>query len=121
MHSSNYFNHNLKYSVRQYNLEDDNALENLLSELHKEFPFCDTYKTSTPAEIKCHIHTDIESRLFLSGNARFNIDGAEVHCGPGTYIYIDANVPHSFIYEGEEPLKVLRFFKTNENWKAIYL
>lgn len=110
----------LKYYHREYDIDNKEVFDSLLLRLHKEFPFSDVFTTAEPANIKTHIHTDIESRIFLSGNAIFNVDGVEIYCGAGSYVYIDANIPHSFIYDGGEELKVIRFFKTNENWKAIY-
>jgi hypothetical protein len=110
----------LKYSFNNYNLDNQEIFNNLLYKLHSEFPFSDIYNVSEPVDIKTHTHSDIESRLFLTGYAIFNIDGTEISCCPGTYVCIDANIPHSFSYSGGEPLKVIRFFKNNKTWKADF-
>lgn len=111
----------LNYKLTFIDLSDEEKLEEFLEGISKTFPFNDIFEGKKPFDLKPHYHTDYESRLFLDGCATFIINGEPVECSRGSYIEIYPNVVHSFEYNGEGDLKVLRFFKENETWEATFI
>jgi len=98
-----------------------NNIENFLTTISERYPHNDTFIVEEPLFIPTHTHEDDEVRLFLEGNATFIIDDVLINCQPGKYLEIGKNCPHSFKYDGDKPLKVLRFFKTEKLWEANYI
>lgn len=95
-------------------------IDQIMDSIHERFPHHDVFETDKPFDLKEHYHSDFESRLFLEGRATFTIAGMEIHCEPGTYIEIYPNIKHSFHYNGNKSLKVMRFFSENEGWDATF-
>lgn len=100
---------------------DITDIETCLTGINERYPYNDTFETDKPITIPIHTHDDDEVRLFLQGSATFIIDDVMINCYPGKYLEIGANCPHSFKYDGGEPLKVLRFYKNEKLWEANYL
>ena len=96
-------------------------VDSFIEELGEKFSNHDCFQTSQSFDLKPHYHSDFESRLFLEGEATFTVYGEEIHCTPGTYIEIYPDVVHSFEYVSPTPLKVLRFFSEEEDWKATFV
>jgi cupin superfamily acireductone dioxygenase involved in methionine salvage len=96
-------------------------IETFLTNINERYPYNDTFETDSPITIPTHTHDDDEVRLFLQGSATFVIDEVIINCHPGKYLEIGADCPHSFKYNGGEPLKVLRFYKNEKLWEANYL
>lgn len=111
---------NIAYTFKQIDLDNCDQYNELITKLHKEYPFSDIFVANEPVEIKRHKHSDFEVRLFLTGSASFTIEDRSIVCVPGSLIEIAEEIPHSFSYVGGEELKVLRFFSKNESWKANY-
>jgi len=109
--------------MNQFNLVqvDLDEIEDFLLEVFKFYDNHDVFETSKHFDLKQHYHADVESRLFLEGEATFTINDEQIHCKPGTYIEIDSNVVHSFDYSSDKPLKVMRFFSENEDWQATFV
>jgi len=106
------------FDIITVNPED---IETFIIQIHHGYDKHDIFEASEPFNIKDHYHKDVESRLFLEGEAVFTIEGVEVCCSPGTYLEIGANAVHSFQYDGGKPLKVMRFFSENEDWQATFI
>lgn len=96
-------------------------IETFLESIKERYPYSDIFETDKPITIPIHTHDDDEVRLFLQGSATFIIDDVMIICQGGKYLEIGANCPHSFKYDGGEPLKVLRFYKNEKLWEANYL
>lgn len=108
------------FKMTQIDVYNQNELNTLINKLNSEYPYHDIFEATECIDIKQHTHDDYECRLFLSGDAEFNINGTNIECTKGSFLQIEANVPHSFKYSGGEPLKVIRFFSNEESWKANY-
>jgi mannose-6-phosphate isomerase-like protein (cupin superfamily) len=111
----------LTYSIRHIDLSDQKFVDEFITSLKKEFFRSDIYEASNPVSIPNHYHLDHESRFILEGNATFVIDGNVFNCSPGDYIQIGPKVVHKFEYDGECPLKVMRFFSEGNEWKSYYV
>jgi cupin superfamily acireductone dioxygenase involved in methionine salvage len=101
-------------------IEPEN-IEDFILEVFQSYDNHDIFEATKPFNLKSHYHSGIESRLFLEGEAVFTIYGEDVVCKKGTYIEIESNVIHSFSYDSDKPLKVMRFFSDNEDWKATFI
>lgn len=110
----------ISFKIKQIDMDNEHEVNSLLNRLYSEYPHHDIFEAEEPIEIKQHTHDDYECRLFLTGNAEFNINGTVIECVKGSFIQIESKVPHSFKYSGEEPLKVIRFFSNENSWKANY-
>lgn len=108
--------------MKQYTLTivSNANTEEFITSLSNKFAFSDEYTNKFPFALKDHYHNDFESRLFIEGTGTFVIDGEEITCGPGSYIEIEPNVVHSFKTQSDN-LKVVRFFSTEDSWKATFL
>lgn len=109
----------MHYKLSKINIADPYEYQAFLENLSKIFPHDDIFETENNIDIKDHYHSDYESRLILEGNPTFYIYGEEVTVGPGTYIEILPEVIHSFKSTGY--IKAIRFFSTNQSWKATFL
>lgn len=107
----------IQYTLKQI---DDEDIGMFIEHLKQKFKYYDLFQCTESMDIKTHTHDDYEARIFLNGEAEFIIDGKKLECIKGSYIEIQANVPHSFKYTGTEPLEILRFFSNEESWKAKY-
>ncbi len=58
-------------------------------------------------------HTQDELYYVIAGRARFRADGEETAVGPGTVLYVEAEVEHRF-FDIAEDLQVLVFFAPAE-------
>jgi mannose-6-phosphate isomerase-like protein (cupin superfamily) len=48
-----------------------------------------------------------DSFLMLDGELTFTVDGEEVVAGPGTFVLVPPEVPHTFANRGDEPARFL--------------
>lgn len=111
----------LQYSVRHIDLSDQVFVDKFIASLKEKFYRYDFFETTNPIEIGQHYHLDFESRFILEGSARFTIDGNAFNCSAGDYIQIGPKVVHKFEYQGNSPLKVMRFFSEGEEWESYYV
>ncbi len=58
------------------------------------------------AKIGMHFHNCEESVLILEGEAVAEIDGARHHLREGDTTWIPANVPHRFLNESGQPMRI---------------
>jgi cupin superfamily acireductone dioxygenase involved in methionine salvage len=107
------------YNLIKVDVSTQENIDNFIKFIKSTFPFHELFNSKLPLYIKTHYHPDFESRLFIEGEAEFNIDGEIVKCSPGSYLEIFPDVPHSFSFDGNN-LKVLRFSSEYENWQAIF-
>lgn len=56
-----------------------------------------------------HRH-QVEDEMFyvLSGTARFQCAGKELHAEPGDFVLLPVGVPHTFVVDADEPLRALQ-------------
>jgi 1,2-dihydroxy-3-keto-5-methylthiopentene dioxygenase len=108
------------YKFLQVDIKDRIKFDQFVDDLIKRFPISDVFETDKQVKIETHTHDDFESRLFIEGNATFYFDDTSIDCQAGTYIELPAGLPHSFKYDGDNPLKVLRFFSKSDGWIANY-
>jgi hypothetical protein len=52
-------------------------------------------------------HREDEAFFVLEGAVRFHCDGREVVAGPGSYVFLPRDVPHTFRVEGDEDAHML--------------
>jgi mannose-6-phosphate isomerase-like protein (cupin superfamily) len=52
-------------------------------------------------------HREDEAFFVLEGTVRFHCDGREVVAGPGSYVFLPRDVPHTFRVEGDEDAHML--------------
>ena len=110
----------MKHKYKLMDMRDNLKLCEFIENLSKKFPYKDTFTSNTAISIPTHTHNDYEARLFLEGTAIFNVDGKIYKCSPGSYIEIDPEVPHSFEFDGDISLKVLRFFSNDTGWVSNF-
>jgi cupin superfamily acireductone dioxygenase involved in methionine salvage len=110
----------LDYSIRHIDLGDQTFVDDFIASLKKKFSRSDFFTTSSSLVVPYHYHLHLESRFFLEGSATFIINDNKLVCAPGDYIQIGPKVIHRFEYDGESPLKVMRFFSEGNEWKSYY-
>lgn len=110
----------LDYSIRHIDLTDKSFLDEFIRSLNKQFVRSDIFTATESLSIFNHYHLDFESRFFLEGSARFIINNTVLICTPGDYVQIGPKVVHRFEYDGDSPLKVMRFFSEETEWKSYY-
>jgi quercetin dioxygenase-like cupin family protein len=55
-----------------------------------------------------HIHRrEDEAFYVLEGEMTFHYDGEDYPAGPGTFVFLPRDVPHTFVVEGDRPARVL--------------
>jgi quercetin dioxygenase-like cupin family protein len=52
-------------------------------------------------------HREEEAFLVLEGRVRFRCGDEEAEGGPGTYVFLPRDVPHTFVVESDEPAHLL--------------
>jgi mannose-6-phosphate isomerase-like protein (cupin superfamily) len=52
-------------------------------------------------------HREEEAFLVVEGRVRFRCGDEETEGGPGTFVFLPRDVPHTFVVEGEEPAHML--------------
>lgn len=52
-------------------------------------------------------HREDESFWVLEGRIRFHCDGEDVEAGPGSFVFLPRDVPHTFVVEGGETAHIL--------------
>lgn len=58
-----------------------------------------------------HIHADAAEAFYvLEGTYRMHIEDRQALCGPGTFVYVPANVAHTFVVVSDEPGMKLNVF-----------
>ncbi len=56
-----------------------------------------------------HRHLDEDEMFYvLSGTAQFRCDGNTLSAGPGSFVFLPARLPHTFIVGTDEPLRTLQ-------------
>lgn len=101
----------------EIDIRDTLAVSEFIEYLTKmKFPFNDVYTLDSPITIPTHTHDDYEARLFVHGSGTFTIGDDVYKCSPGSYIEIEPYVKHSFDFNGNEELKVVRFFSKENKW-----
>lgn len=58
-----------------------------------------------------HVHRDAAEAFYvLEGVYRMHLEDRQVHCGPGSFVYVPPDVVHTFVVVSEEPGKKLNVF-----------
>jgi quercetin dioxygenase-like cupin family protein len=52
-------------------------------------------------------HREDEAFFVLEGRVRFHYDGQDIVAGPGSFVFLPRDVPHTFIVEGDEDAHIL--------------
>ena len=52
-------------------------------------------------------HSEDESFWVLAGNIRFRVGDEDIEAGPGSFVFLPRDVPHTFIVEGNEDAHML--------------
>jgi quercetin dioxygenase-like cupin family protein len=52
-------------------------------------------------------HREDESFWVLTGNVRFRVGDVDIEAGPGSFVFLPRDVPHTFIVEGDEDAQLL--------------
>ena len=75
------------------------------------------YVLPTGSEDGQSLHTEDEAYYVIAGRAMVNVAGEEQAVGPGSVVYVAANVPHHF-HSITEDLRLLVFFAPAEYSQA---
>jgi quercetin dioxygenase-like cupin family protein len=55
-----------------------------------------------------HVHHHEDEAFFvLEGRVRFHTEGRDIVAGPGSYVFLPRELPHTFIVEGDEQAHLL--------------
>jgi hypothetical protein len=55
-----------------------------------------------------HVHRrEDESFWVMKGQIRFRCGDEDIHAGPGAFVFLPRDVPHTFVVEGEEDAHIL--------------
>ena len=55
-----------------------------------------------------HVHRNEDEAFFvLEGRVRFHVDGRDVVAGPGSFVFLPRDLPHTFLVEGDEDAHLL--------------
>lgn len=58
-----------------------------------------------------HVHRDAAEAFYvLAGTYRMHLEDRQALCGPGSFVYVPANVAHTFVVVSDEPGKKLNLF-----------
>src|SRR4051794_6632088 len=52
-------------------------------------------------------HREDEAFFVLAGQVRFHCAGRDIVAGPGAFVFLPRDVPHTFIVEGDEDARML--------------
>jgi quercetin dioxygenase-like cupin family protein len=52
-------------------------------------------------------HREDEAFFVLEGRIRFHVDGRDILAGPGSFVFLPRDVPHTFLVEGDEDAHML--------------
>jgi len=52
-------------------------------------------------------HREDEAFYVLEGQVRFHADGRDILAGPGSFVFLPRDVPHTFVVEGDREARVL--------------
>jgi quercetin dioxygenase-like cupin family protein len=52
-------------------------------------------------------HREDEAFFVLEGRVRFHADGRDIVAGPGSFVFLPRDLPHTFVVEGDEDAHML--------------
>jgi quercetin dioxygenase-like cupin family protein len=52
-------------------------------------------------------HREDESFYVIEGQVRFHCEGRDILAGPGSFVFLPRDVPHTFVVEGGEDVRML--------------